>query len=105
MAKIDRLAVMVDNSRILEIVNNGVPEISERDLFKKIVSELFKHRQLRLDKDQIKAFTSPCVYIFFRGDDALYVGMSKLGIQRVFTPRESKYPSLISLMIPMKSPP
>lgn len=58
-------------------------------MFEKIVNGLFKHRQVRLNKDQIKVFTSPCVYIFFRGNDALYVGMSKLGIQRVFTPKEN----------------
>jgi len=85
MAKIDRLEAVIDKSRILEIANKGLSELSERELFEKIAKDLFKHSQVRFNKDQIRVFTSPCVYIFLRGNDVLYVGMSKLGIQRVFT--------------------
>ena len=86
--KTDRLEAVGDISTLLKIANEQ-SEINERDLFQKIVNSLFKHKEIRFNKEQINAMTSPCVYIFFRGNDALYVGMSKVGIQRVFTPKEN----------------
>lgn len=89
MEKIDRLEAVIDKSRILKIANEDLYKLSERELFEKIINGLFKHKQVRFNKEQIRVFTSPCVYVFIRGNDVLYVGMSRVGLQRVFTPKEN----------------
>ena len=93
MAKVDRLEAVVDNRKYLKIAAKGNEAISDRDLFQKIINKLFKQREIRFNKQQIKSFISPCVYVFLRGNDALYVGMSRIGIQRTFT---KKYGNAIS---------
>jgi hypothetical protein len=90
--KIDRLEAVAKNSTFLKIIGRENLEsggMNERELFARILTFLFKHKEIRFNREDIKAMTSPCVYVFFRGNDALYVGMSRLGIQRMFTQKEN----------------
>ena len=42
--------------------------------------------------EEIQALTRPCVYLFLRGDEVLYVGRSYRGILRPFSPTHHRQP-------------
>jgi len=66
-------------------------ELEAREEFRKKIKEeiknVFKYREFRFGKRSLKNFISPCVYIYLSSNEALYIGMSKVGLQRALTPK------------------
>lgn len=64
--------------------------MNKAEFFNKI-SRLCKKREYRFNKANLANLLSPCVYVYLRENEALYVGMSKQGLLRALSFKENKY--------------
>ncbi len=60
-----------------------------REVFKKELKNLLKYREVRFRGRSLKNLSSPCVYIYLLCNEPLYIGMSKIGLQRTLTPKQN----------------